>query len=143
VGSGAMIKPLLLDTHVWIWFANGDAALQKSLRKTINQAAQDHLLNIAAISLWEVAMLEKRKRIILEMPCLEWIKRSIELMKIQIVPLTPEISVESCHLPGHFHGDPSDQLIVASARNESLVLVTRDKNILKYAQQKYISCLIA
>lgn len=133
----------LLDTHIWIAFANGDPTLSKSIRNTINSAAQQGDLYIAAISLWEIAMLVNRKRIILEMPCLEWINRSIDLIKINISPLTPSVAVESCQLPNGFHQDPADRLIVATARTENMTIITRDRQILKYSQRKYVSCLKA
>ena len=37
--------------------------------------------------------------------------------------LTRPILVESCLLPGNFHGDPADQMIVATARHSGAVLV--------------------
>jgi PIN domain nuclease of toxin-antitoxin system len=136
------MTPLLLDTHVWLWYVLG-IELKKSIVKTITEALEQGESYVAAISLWEVAMLSKKKRIIFEMPCLEWINKAIELTRIQVVPLSPAIAAESCHLPGKFHEDPADRMIVASARVTSLTLVTRDKNILEYSSHKYISILKA
>lgn len=133
----------LLDTHVWIWYITGNEELNKKVRKIITDAIYSHTLHIAAISLWEITMLEKKQRIILEMPCLEWINQSIELTRIRVAPVTPAIAVESCHLPGKFHGDPADRMITATARVEGMTLITRDKNILEYSQSKYVSAIKA
>lgn len=132
------MKQLLLDTHVWIWFSNGNEDLSKPTRKLINQADK---LFIAAISLWELSMLEAKNRIVLEMPCVEWINQSLALANIQVLPLTTPIAVDSCHLPGNFHDDPADRLIVASARVANLKLMTRDQRILSYSKQKHVSCV--
>jgi PIN domain nuclease of toxin-antitoxin system len=134
---------LLLDTHTFIWFFNGDATLTRSTRKLINQAIQNKSLYLAAISLWEVRMLETKQRIILEMPCLEWLNRAIEKTYLQITPFTPAIAVESCHLPDGFHGDPTDCLIVATARVENLTILTRDSKILAYGKKKLVATLKA
>lgn len=137
------MNSILLDTHIWIWFVNGNEELAKPIRKKINAAIQQNTIAIAAISLWEIGMLESKNRITLGMPCLEWINKSIELTCLQVLPLTPTIAVESCSLPGSFHGDPADRLIIATSRVEGATLITRDDKILKYSQKKYISALRA
>lgn len=126
------MKLYLLDTHTWLWYMNGNKNLSNHARGIISAAICDRQIHIAAISLWEIAMLEKMKRIVMEMPCLEWIKRSIEMINLEIISLTPEIAVESSCLPGKFHGDPADRLIVASARIENMTIITKDKQILAY-----------
>lgn len=126
---------ILLDTHVWIWYINGSDELTKSTKKTITAALHNNQAYIAAISLWEIGMLEKKQRIILEMPALEWINKSIAITRINVVPITPEIAIESSQLPGKL----ADRLIVATARIEGLTLITRDKQILAYSQHKYVA----
>lgn len=120
----------LLDTHIWLWYMNGNKELSRKIRDLISEAICKRQIHVAAISLWEIAMLDKKKRIIMEMPCLEWINRSIELISLQVINLTPEIAADSCCLPGKFQGDPADRLIVASARIENMTLITKDKRIL-------------
>lgn len=137
------MSSILLDTHVWIWYANGSDELSKSIRKTITTALYNNEANLAAVSLWEISMLDKKKRIILEMPCLEWINKFIELTHIRVVPVTPAIATESCYLAGEFHDDPADRMITATARVEGLSLVTRDTRILAYGRNKYVSTIKA
>ena len=138
-----MTQSILLDTHVWIWHVNGSTELKKSTNTLINQAMQENVLYLSAISVWEFCMLEAKKRIISEIPCLEWINHAIQLLHLRLLPLTPTISVESCNLPGEFHEDPADRMIVATARVENLKLLTRDKKILDYSKKKYVSALSA
>ncbi len=132
---------LLLDTHAWIWYIEGSDEISKSTRKVISNALHDNQAYIAAISLWEIGMLDKKQRIIFEMPVLEWLNKSIAMTHIRTQPISPAIAIESCHLPGQFHEDPADRLIVATARVEALTLVTRDKRILAYSQHKYVSAI--
>ena len=137
------MKGLLLDTHVWIWYVLGSNEINKSLRIKIGNAIKNNTIYIAAITLWEISMLESKRRIILEMPCLEWIRNAIGYTHVQILQLLPEIAVESCYLPDSFHDDPADRLIVATARVEALPIVTRDRRILEYSKRKYVSTIKA
>lgn len=135
------MKGLLLDTHVWLWLLNGNAAITPKHRKIINDAAQTNDVFIAAISLWEVSMLAAKERIIIEKPVLAWMEEGLALPGIAAKPLTPEIAADSCQLPGDFHGDPADRLIIATARIHSLNLLTHDQKIINYARKKYISVI--
>ena len=57
---------------------------------------------------------------------------------IQLLDLTPRIAVESTQLPGDFHRDPADQILVATARVQNIPLVTADKLILRYPHVQLI-----
>jgi PIN domain nuclease of toxin-antitoxin system len=140
MGSKQM-NPILLDTHVWIWFMNGNKEIKKTIQKKISAAIQQNAIYIAAISLWEMSMLEFKNRITLDMPCLEWINKSIDLINLQILPITPAIAVESCSLPGIFHEDFADRIITATARVEGLTLYTGDVKILEYSRKNHVSAL--
>ncbi len=129
---------LLLDTHVLIWLMNGDQSLSKKSRKLIDDSQKNGSLSISVITVWEVGMLEHRGRIVLKKPCLEWIKSALH-HGIQLIALTPEIAIESCHLPGYTAGDPADRMIIATARIESLLLLTADERILTYGRQQLVA----
>jgi len=133
--------PYLLDTHVWLWLMNGDALLKKKTLDLIQKASLRGLLRVSAISVWEVAMLESRGRITLSMTCMDWVTQSLNAPGISLLPLTPEISVDSTRLPGQFHGDPADQILVATARKYGAVLLTRDQGILQYGDQEYVKTM--
>ncbi|MGV3739875.1 MAG: type II toxin-antitoxin system VapC family toxin [Gammaproteobacteria bacterium] len=138
-----MNKPILIDTHIWIWYLMGSVELSKNIQQLITSSLQNQQAHLAAISLWEISMLDKKRRIILDMPCLSWIHKFIELTHIKILPLTVEIAVESCNLPDQFHPDPADRMITATARIENLTLITRDERILDYGNQSYVLTLSA
>jgi PIN domain nuclease of toxin-antitoxin system len=132
------VNKLLLDTHVLIWLMNGDKKLTEKARAYVEDAREQEGLFISAITVWEVSMLDQKQRIILNKPCLEWIKNAL-YYGISIAPLTPEIAVESSHLPGYTAGDPADRIIIATARIESLTVLTSDERILSYGEQKLVS----
>ncbi len=132
---------VVLDTHVFIWLIQGSKELSLDSRKLIDSFANDHSIYVSAISLWEISMLEKAGRIVLHEPCLQWLKQAIEASGVNIANLTPDIAVESSNLPGDFHSDPADKIIVATARILQAKLITRDAKILKYSQTSHIECI--
>ena len=135
MSSAATENLILLDTHVWIWLINGNEPLKSSKAlPLIKQAAQLSHVKVSAISVWEVSMLEAKGRISLSMNCLDWVKKALDAPGISLVPLTPEIAVLSSRLPGDFHGDPADRIIVATAMSLGASLVTKDGKILSYSE---------
>jgi PIN domain nuclease of toxin-antitoxin system len=69
------------------------------------------------ISAWEMAMLESKARVSFDIPCLDWIRQALA-PPLRLVPITPEVAVESTRLPEPFHRDPVDRLLTATARVE-------------------------
>ena len=55
--------------------------------------------------------------------------------------ITPEIAIKSSRLPGNFHGDPADRIIVSTARKLNATLITHDKNILRYSKDDYLKVI--
>ena len=120
-----------LDTHIWVWYVGRSARLRENQRRYID-ANLSSGVGVNIISCWEVAKLVQLGRLQLPRPVDEWIERALRLPGFQLVNLTTRIVVEATRLPGRFHRDPADQLIVATARMHSLVLVTEDELILNY-----------
>jgi PIN domain nuclease of toxin-antitoxin system len=71
-------------------------------------------------------------RITLPEPIGDWLEHALSYPGVLLIDLSPRITVESTQLPGMFHRDPADQLIVATARTLNCPLVTLDAKILQY-----------
>ncbi len=136
-------RPLLLDTHVWYWLVVGDPTLAASVRDRMHRAVMRGALRLAAISIWEIALLASRGRITLARPTLEWVEAALVSSRTELEPLTPRVSVDSCGLPRGLHGDPADRIIVATARCMGAVLLTRDRRMLDYAALGHVAALAA
>ncbi|MES0488807.1 MAG: type II toxin-antitoxin system VapC family toxin [Leptospirales bacterium] len=131
---------IVLDTHTWIWTINGDEKIKKSgFLQIIQKSIKDHTIFIPAISIWELAMLVSKERIKLSENTLDWIEQASSAPGMSVYPLSPEIAYESTVLPGNFHGDPADRMIVATARVLHATLLTFDKQIIKYASEGYLN----
>lgn len=140
--KGTVSPPFLLDTHAWIWLLLGDPILQKKAAlAAIEQAALDARLLVSAISVWEIGMLEAKGRIVLPLDIMQWVENALAVPGIRLHPLTPAIAVQSSRLPGAFHGDPADRILVATARTLGAVLVTRDTKILAYGAAGLVKTL--
>ena len=123
---------IVLDTHIWVWWVHGDPNLPDDFAKAIGHH-ESAGLGISAISCWEVAKLVEHKR--LDLPCVldDWFDAALSYPGVQLLELTPRIAAESTQLPGEFHKDPADQIIVATARVHACGLMTLDHKIRAYA----------
>jgi PIN domain nuclease of toxin-antitoxin system len=122
---------ILLDTHIWIWWVNGSSELPER-HKTFIDSKEPDGIGVSIMSCWEVANLAQKDRLTLEFPVLEWIHLALAYPGIKLLDLTPAIVVDAHQLPGSFHRDPIDRLLVATARLGDLNLVTLDTKILDY-----------
>lgn len=141
--SSSASHPLLLDTHTWIWLVNGDVMLSPRARRAIATAAVGSRVLVSAISAWELALLESKGRVRLDRDCEAWVQRALSLPGLRLVPIDEIVAVSSTRLPGTFHGDPADRLLVATARALDATFVTRDRAILDYARAGYLRTLAA
>ena len=124
----------VLDTHVWVWSAAGDARAEK-LRGFSGSAM------VSAISQWEVSMLVKKGRLRLLPDEESWFSANLE-PPVSLAPLTAEISMASCRLPD-FHGDPADRMIVATAMILGIPLITADAKIVEWNDTHRMAQVIA
>ena len=122
---------IILDTHIWIWWVHGDAQLPHRLSAHL-QANEENGFGVSAISCWEVAKLVEVGRLKLPLPIDEWLAQALSYPGVQLIELSPRIAVESTQLPGGFHRDPADQIIVATARVLNAPLMTLDAKIANY-----------
>jgi PIN domain nuclease of toxin-antitoxin system len=132
-----------LDTHIWLWLAAGTEPLSRPARDAIAVAAGGGTLRVAAMSVWEIAMLASRNRIVLGKPTAEWVEEALSAPGLALEPLSPMIAIESCQLPAGFRSDPADHLIVATARMTGATLMTRDRRILGYAAAGHLMAAAA
>ena len=122
---------ILLDTHIWVWWVDDNQQLVDRPRHLIQDNVRSGL-EVSAISCWEVAKLVQYGRLELACPLEEWMEQALAYPGVHLTELTPRIAIESTKLPGSFHRDPADQIIVATARVYDIPLLTVDSRILQY-----------
>jgi PIN domain nuclease of toxin-antitoxin system len=122
---------IVLDTHIWVWWMDESPQLSPSHTQLIQDHEQNGL-GVSVISCWEVAKLVELGRLGFEDSIEAWMEQATIYPGIELLPLTPQIVIESTKLPGTFHRDPADQIIVATARVYHFPLRTADRLILDY-----------
>ena len=127
---------ILLDTHVWLFWVNDDRELiSKKALTAINRAES---FGVSVISCWEIAMLVAKQRLAFNMDVQDWVNQASKYPGIRLIGLDAEVAVLSTRLPGNFHGDPADRMIVATCMKHNVPLISKDKTIRSWGQIKVI-----
>jgi len=126
----------LLDTHIWIWWVLGVPRL--GTRAAWLEAQPTDALGRSVISIWEVAKLVQKGRLILPFDVRTWVDKALDETAVQVLALSKVAVIDANALPGEFHADPADQLIVATARDLDCELMTDDARILSYQHVKAV-----
>lgn len=129
---------IVLDTHTLVWWVTGDSALSKKAKAAIERERAGGDIVVSSISAWEIAMLVKRDRLVLSMDVSSWLSAVTKIDAVRLVPVDVEVATKSVELPGEFHKDPADRMIIATARKLAAPLVTKDDRIRAYAHVKTI-----
>ena len=105
------------------------------LQETLNGGSE---VIISAISAWEIAMLIDKGRLVLSMDVESWLSEAAQIEGVHFMPVDVEIGIKATMLPGEFHKDPADRMIVATARNLAAPLITADEKIISYQHVKTV-----
>ena len=127
----------LLDTHIWIWSQENPEQLGQKSRRELADIAQERF--VSAISALEIARLIHLGLLRLRHRFAEWKQFSLEELNAATLDVSHEIAWEAYNLPGKFHKDPADRVLVATARIANLTLITADDLILRYPHVKTLS----
>lgn len=115
----------LLDTHVILWWLTEPEMLTSNSRKIIEN--EDNVIVVSSVSFWEMAIKISIGRLTIPNNILELLYRA----NMTSLPLTAEDSLAVADLE-RIHNDPFDRMLIIQAKRHDLILVTRDKEILKY-----------
>jgi PIN domain nuclease of toxin-antitoxin system len=118
---------ILLDTHVWFYWVNDN--IEQLSQPALKSMQTNATMAVSIISCWEIAMLVSKNRLRLSLDVQYWINQALKYPRIKLMDIDPEIVVLSTRLPGEFHSDPADRLIVATCMKHAIPLVTKDQKI--------------
>jgi PIN domain nuclease of toxin-antitoxin system len=127
---------LLLDTCALIWLISGTA-----LSNDAQQALEQERLGASPISVWEIANLVRKKRLLLADHPATWFRQTCYRLRAVSTALDIDILANSCALPGHPPNDPADRIIIATARESDMTIVTSDHLILDYARAGHVRAM--
>jgi PIN domain nuclease of toxin-antitoxin system len=129
---------IILDTHIWIWWAEESPHLTTRQHGLLHHH-QSSGLGVSVLSCWEVAKLVSLQRLQLDLTVDQWLRLALARSEVMLIDFTPSIAVEANRLPGTFHRDPVDQIIVATARVLDCPLLTADDKILVYPHAQLLT----
>ncbi|MFU8781248.1 MAG: type II toxin-antitoxin system VapC family toxin [Kiritimatiellia bacterium] len=121
---------LLIDTHVWFWALESPDQLGPVCRAILE--SPENTLRASTVSIVEFGQLQTAGRIAFKGTLESWVRRGADALQLQIVPLSQPAALLAYNLPGDFHKDPADRMLVATAIEDGLTLITADDRILAY-----------
>ncbi len=140
--NNAQIHPVVLDTLVWVWAMEGvDQLRAPAVRSAIERASEQGRLYVSAVSLFEVAQWHQQERLLLSLALEDWIRDAVDTPGLSVVQPHEQVAIEASRLPGGFHGDVLDRLIVATTRKLGAALVTADRALLAYGESGHLRVL--
>jgi len=125
---------LILDTCVLLWMAGNPDKLSASARKAL---APNNEFYISAISAFEIAIKNKKKKLALPTDPWTWFQRVTSHFRMKEIPISARIAAlaPDVDVP---HGDPADRIILATAIENQLPVVSSDRLIQKCNQVEVI-----
>jgi len=136
-----MSEGLLLDTCAAIWLANEEPVSQAAVDAVNAIPPGGNRLCVSAMTAWEIGMLISRGRIRSTKHALAWFEDFVKAGDVNVQAATPAIMIAASYLPEPLHNDPMDRIIIATAREHDLTIVTRDRAILAYGAAGHVKTL--
>ena len=123
---------VVLDTQVWLWWLHSPGELSRAALEAVRKAEHSEGMLVSAISVWEVAVKHALGKLHIPLEIHKWFELASGYRNIVIEPVLPVDAIDSTVLPGSFHKDPADRIIIAVARRHSIPVVTSDGAIRSY-----------
>lgn len=120
---------VLLDTFPFVWLVSEPDKLGRQAREILADQSNQFFLSDASVL--ELSL--KYNDGSLEMPSnpRRWIKQQVKLWNFKSVGITRECCFRLSEMPYH-HDDGIDRLLVATALNEEMPIISNNEEIKKY-----------
>ena len=127
IDSPVFYMRYLLDTNAWLRWFHRPLEICATTRQILND---EQAVALSPMSIIEVAQKAQKGNLILPLPVDVWVRQSLPLDRVKLLPISVEIALAAYAWPSDFHGDPADRIISATARCHGLTLVTSDDKLL-------------
>lgn len=122
---------IVLDTAALIYWTLDPERLSPPAQIAVRESPK---ISISSISIWEVALLVKRQKLILPLSIKEYVERLEKLASLEILPVDTQTWLDNLELDWE-HRDPADRTIVALAKRLDCPLITPDQRILSFYEK--------
>lgn len=136
-----MNKGFLLDTCFIIWMSRKEQISLTALAALSDGKANGTAAMVSTASAWEMGMLVARGRIRETRGASQWYADFLREGDFLEVPVSSAIFIASSFLPQPVHSDPIDRILIATAREYDLTIITRDRAILAYGSAGHVKVL--
>src|ERR1043166_4543412 len=124
---------ILLDTCTLLWLTDNPAQLSAAAKVELKRS--EAIIYVSAISAFELGIKVAKRKIGLPKPVSEWVPEVCALYGLVELPVTITIAAASTELPA-LHADPADRILIATAQQHNLTILTPDPLIEKYPDLK-------
>lgn len=136
-----MTTPLLLDTCAALWMTQDQPLSDVAVSELDRAFDLNQTIFICPISIWEVGLQMAKGRMTVATSTQRWYENLSATPGIAFSDLSPLVLLASTQLPAFDNRDPADRIIIATAREYGLRIVTRDRKILDYADKGHVLAL--
>ena len=117
---------LLLDTHVLLWWLDDPAKISEAAGSAIRKPGNQ--VYVSAATIWEIVI----KKALGKLEAPDNLDDALRECQFSPLSITVEHAMAVQNLQPHHH-DPFDRMLIAQAKVEGLVIVTRDADVLRYS----------
>ncbi len=136
-----MTASILLDTCAALWIVAEEEISRSAVDALLDAYREGRSVYVSPITAWEVGMLASKGRFRSNMSPQRWLDELLAKPGVRLAELTAFVLMGSSFLPGGRLRDPADRIIVATAREYGMTVMTRDQLLLDYGKQGYLSVL--
>ena len=131
----------LFDTCLILYLARTEPLAPGAERVLRERSGGSGSLYMSIFSAWEIGMLVAKGRLSLTQPPLPWFWNLASEQELSVLDVTADILVSASFLPEPLHADPADRILIATAREHDLTIITRDRAILAYGAAGHVKVL--
>ncbi|WP_105424267.1 type II toxin-antitoxin system VapC family toxin [Neorhizobium tomejilense] len=136
-----MIDLYLLDTCAILWIVKGSPLSQNANVALSRSRAGHGALHVSSMSAWEIGMLISKGRLPTTKSATIRFRDAVDIIGAEVIDVSLPALIESSFLPLPIHNDPTDRILIATAREHDLTIITRDRAILSYGIAGHVRTL--
>lgn len=136
-----MSGALLLDTCVCLWIMAKERLRPDAVAAIDEAYDRGEKVFVSPITAWEIGNLSRKRRFKSPHSPQRWLELLLARPQIALAQMPAHVLLGSSWLPGDLHDDPADRIIAATAREYGFTVMTRDRSLLDYGREGYLSVL--
>ncbi len=136
-----MTAPILLDTCAAIWIVMDEEIGAEAADALDRASGRGDTIYVSPMTAWEIGLLISRGRIASPMSPKALFRQLLSAPNLMLADMSTDVLIDSSFLPGEPPRDPADRIIITTARESGLAIMTRDRQILTYAEAGHVQAI--